>query len=802
MNNPSEKFIKTYSVKTDPKTDSEFTFVKGDYRFSILTSRLLRVEKAKNQNFTDEPTQAVLFRNIAKPAFKITEQAGVVIISTADTVFAYDTKAHKMKSITLKSGKIVTDYKSGNLKGTYRTLDMVNGSHALGNGVISKSGVSVIDDSKTVIINTDGTMKERAKCLDEYYFAYGNDYRACLRDFYKLCGEVPLVPRYCLGNWWSRYKAYSQREYLDLMNKFIEKEIPISVATIDMDWHWVDVIERFGKEDARYQRSDFPFHNPFEFLQGDGWTGYSWNTELFPDYKAMLKELQEKGFKVTVNLHPAQGVRPFEDMYEQMAEKMDIDPKTKKPVNFDITDPKFIEAYFDILHKPYEKDGVDFWWIDWQQERTTKIKGLDPLWALNHYHTLAFNGENKRPLILSRFAEVGSHRYPLGFSGDTIITWKSLDFQPYFTITAANIGYTWWSHDIGGHQLGRRDDELYARWVQFGAYSPIIRLHSTNDEFMGKEPWKYSYAASMAATNAMRERHAMIPYIYSMNRRTQKDGIALCEPMYYSYPDEKQAYDCRNQYFFGSELMVAPVTSPASHRTNLAGTKVWLPKGRWTDIYNGNIYEGGKEIVMYRGIESIPVLAKEGAILPLSENDRTNDCSNPKELKVRIWRGNNSFELYEDDGETMNFKDGSFCVTKMKNEENSNDICFTIKKAEGDLSVIPEERTYKLVFEDVSAAEEIMVNTEEFEIKQICDKIVVTIKNAKPADEIKVTMKNITARQNRDKREFIIELLSKYQFATVFKKSKFNGYIKDISKPFPVKDEDLRGPVEEVLALK
>ncbi|MGN1418763.1 MAG: TIM-barrel domain-containing protein, partial [Acutalibacteraceae bacterium] len=416
MKQPSEKFIKTFSVHSDPKTDRKYTVTVSGFRFSVLTSRLLRVEYSRAKHFTDEPTQAVLFRNIDKPLFTFKKDCNDVVIATKDTVFCYDLKAKKMKSITLKGGKVVTDFEKGNLKGTYRTLDMVNGSIPLEDGLLSRNGVSVVDDSKTVLINSDGTMKERPSCKDEYYFAYGNDYRGCIKDFYKLCGEVPLVPRYCLGNWWSRYKDYSQSEYLELMDKFIENEIPVSVATIDMDWHWVDVIKRFGKEDALYQREGLPIHNMLEIFQSQGWTGYSWNTELFPDYKAMLRQLQDEGFKVTLNLHPAQGVRPFEDMYDEMAKAMDIDPQSRKHIKFDITDPQFIEAYFDILHKPYEKDGVDFWWIDWQQEKTTKIKGLDPLWALNHYHTLAFNGEHKRPLILSRFAQVGSHRYPLGFS--------------------------------------------------------------------------------------------------------------------------------------------------------------------------------------------------------------------------------------------------------------------------------------------------------------------------------------------------------------------------------------------------
>ena len=94
-------------------------------------------------------------------------------------------------------------------------------------------------------------------------------------------------------------------------------------------------------------------------------------------------------------------------------------------------------------------------------------------------------------MILSRYAGLGSHIYPLGFSGDTYINWETLDFQPYFTANAANAAYSWWSHDIGGHQWGGRDDDLYLRWLQFGVFSPIMRLHSTATPVLGKEPWKY-----------------------------------------------------------------------------------------------------------------------------------------------------------------------------------------------------------------------------------------------------------------------------------------------------------------------
>ena len=260
--NTTEYFRKTFSWKSDSKTSDEFTVIKNNVRFSVITDRLLRVEVDKKKHFTDEPTQAIINRNFAKPEFKVVEDGNVVIIITTRVIYRYDTKSHKMLSISLKGGRSLTEYNKGNLKGTYRTLDGTVGEIPLGDGIMSKDGVAVYDDKKSLILNEDGTIGERAKTVkDEYYFAYNHDYRGCLKDFFSLSGQMPLVPRYCLGNWWSRYKAYTQQEYIDLMNKFLEKQIPITVATIDMDWHWVDVKERFGSKSTLNPKSpEYVYH--------------------------------------------------------------------------------------------------------------------------------------------------------------------------------------------------------------------------------------------------------------------------------------------------------------------------------------------------------------------------------------------------------------------------------------------------------------------------------------------------------------------------------------------------------------
>ncbi|MDD4316255.1 MAG: glycoside hydrolase family 31 protein, partial [Clostridia bacterium] len=644
-------------AEVKPKTAKEYIISGDGYRISVLTPQLLRVETGE---FTDEATQSVWFRDFDKPKFAQSQKGAYLYIETTAARFCFNKNSRKITEITfIKDNRTVKCSNKHNLKGTRRTLDFTIGRVRLGMGLMSKTGISVLDDSSSLLLMKGQAVPRFDKATDLYIFAYNRDYRKCLADFFKLTGEVPLIPRYALGNWWSRYRAYTQQEYTALMERFKAEDIPVTVATIDMDWHWVDVNKKF-KLNINKIESPRP-----------GWTGYSWNTELFPDYKGFLKYLRDNNMRTTLNLHPSDGVRWFEDMYEEMAEAMGIDPASKAPIKFDITDRTFISEYFKVLHNPYEDEGVDFWWMDWQQGKKTAVKGLDPLWPLNHYHFLNSQRNNKRPLILSRYAGVGSHRYPLGFSGDTHMYWCSLKFQPYFTANAANIGYTWWSHDIGGHMLGKKSNEMYLRWLQFGIFSPINRLHSTSHDLQGKEPWNYSDVTERYTKEALTLRHRLIPYIYSMNYKTHKEGIPLCEPMYYrsTFPE---AYEYNNQYYFGSELIVAPVVTRLIKPLQMAKTAVWLPEGRWTDIFTGRIYNGGKVINMFRGVSSIPALAKEGAIIPLS-GDSGNKWQNPDKLTVHVYRGEGGFELYEDDGETMDYKDGRCAFTNMRvNEKDGN----------------------------------------------------------------------------------------------------------------------------------
>ncbi len=639
-----------FSVYSKP-IDKARTLVIGDVRVSVISSRIIRVERDKSGRFCDLPTQAILNRNLQNTEFTLTKHDGKVFILTTQAEFIVDVKT--LETLVNVSGKVgfVKPSNKKNLGGTARTLDGTFGNlvswkrkhpgkdhFALGHlrcGIFAQDGAVEVDDSKSFVLKEDGSVEPREEgVVDKYYFAFGDDYLGGLKEFYVLTGHTPLLPKYALGNWWSRYHAYTADEYTRLIDKFAAENVPLTVATIDMDWHIV---------------KNVPKDVPKETMQGAGWTGYTFEKSLFPDHKAFLKGLKDRGLAVTMNLHPKDGVRYFEEQYEDMAKACGIDPATKRAVEFDLTDEKFLPAYFDILHHPYEDEGVDFWWIDWQQGTKSKMKGLDPLWLLNHYHFADNSRGGRRGLILSRYSGLGSHRYPLGFSGDTLVCWRSLDFQPYFTALASNAGYTWWSHDIGGHLFSKGKEELYLRWLEYGVFSPINRLHSSNIG-ISKEPWNYPHVEK-AAEKWLRLRHSLLPYLYSANVRTAYDGIPLISPAYYySASPLARARAFRNEYYFGEQLFVSPITRKG--KGGVTTQEVWLPAGEWYDFFTGKkaaeVGENGTIFLHDYELDEYPVFAKAGAIVPMLEYESGNSQDFEK-LKVKVFGGEeNTYTLYDE----------------------------------------------------------------------------------------------------------------------------------------------------------
>lgn len=689
--------LKDYLIaKVSPKAKQENEIFWKDYRITVLTDRLFRIEREKNKKFRDEATGRVWFRDL--PAQKYESVCGEDKLTVKTDFVTLIVRENVEDCSVIIAGEEKSVSNAGNLLGTCRTLDVCEGNELidfvnnkkteieLGLGVCSKSGVAYFDDSDSFTLLENGeTRKSDYDGTDRYVFAHGKDYRQAVKDFYKICGKPPLVPRFALGNWWSRYYMYTDREYLRLFNKFEERNIPLTVATIDTDWHYSKNIDK--EKHITEQNKNSEKYCGTGIL---GWTGFSWNENLFKDYKSFLKQVKNKNVAITLNLHPAEGVRFWENQYADMAKAMGKNPETCEQIKFDFTDDNFINNYFELLVIPYEKDGVNFWWIDWQQGTTSEIEGVDPLWSLNHYHYQEIKNRSKNPLILSRYAGIGSHRYPVGFSGDTIISWKTLEYLPYFTYTASNVGYTWWSHDIGGHMLGVTNAELYVRFIQFGVFSPINRMHSSDFETLTKEPWYYENGTGLIAAEWLRFRHKMIPYLYTLDKKTHEEGVAMIEPLYYEWAEEKEAYEKRAEYLFGGSLLVAPIYKPLE-KGGYASAEVWIPQGKWTDIFTGDEYEikaeHGEVKTLYRRLESIPVLAKDGTIIPLSR-DKGNSADNPSSLEAWVYSGNGSFKLYED-GATED-KAGEFYTDFLSETENG--VQRVLVSSEGESSVIPERK--------------------------------------------------------------------------------------------------------------
>jgi len=690
--------IKQFKFEHASKSN-EKAIIKGKtFRFTLLTDRLIRIEYSEKGEFEDRPSQTFWFRNQPVPEFTINDSEETLEVKTEYLHLIYQKEQpFCSKSLSIKLIKTNSEWnygmkEKGNLKGTYRTLDRTNGPVNLEKGLLSTEGHVVVDDQPTYVFDENSWVTERIQGNEDlYFFGYGHDYKACIKDYYKVSGATPLLPRFALGNWWSKYWDYTDEEQKELILNFEQRNIPLAVCIIDMDWHVTDIPEKYGR----------------------GWTGYSWNRDNYPDPKAFLSWLKTKKLQSALNLHPALGIRAYEDCYEEVADFMDVDKKNEETVNFDCTDPKFMNAYFTKAHHPIEETGIDFWWMDWQQGNKSKMEGLDPLWMLNHLHFLDLGRDGKkRPFIFSRWPGLGGHRYPIGFSGDTYISWSSLAYQPYFNATAANVGYGWWSNDIGGFYKGCEEPELYARWVEFGVFSPIFRLHSTKNFYMKREPWRWDHHIEWIVSNYMRLRHQLIPYIYTMSKRNADYGMPLVTPMYYDHPENKNAYQFKEQYFYGTELMVAPFITPMIEKLNRSLKKVWIPDGIWFNFFDGEVYTGDKVYSIYGALDQIPVFAKSGAIIPLALLTKENQYDNPDGLEVHVFPGkDNQFTLYEDDGVTLDYEKGKFAETNFNLISTEDAMKLTIHAQDSD-SIIPEKRSYVIKFRSVVEDLEIKCSTE------------------------------------------------------------------------------------------
>ena len=682
---------------SNPVADPAAVVTSGRARFTVLTPEMIRIQYSSTAKFEDRATFAVINRHLPVPVYTTREENGYLYIETEALTLCY--KKNSIISpqyqkpdnlyVTLKVGGHQVIWYPGkedalNLKGTKRTLDTASGDNQRGDledGIISRAGWAVLDESPTTRRGDGSTTFAFDKqvdgidwvatpvdknAIDWYFMGYGHQYKKAIGDYIRIAGRQPMPPLYALGYWYSKYQRYSQSDFMNLTNEIKQNDIPIDVMIMDMDWHL------------------------------DGWTGWTWNKSLISNPDGLIRWMHQQGLKVSLNLHPADGVASYEDHFAEIRKDMGLPGSTDR-VPWQLEDSTFYRSMFKHIIRDRERQGVDFWWLDWQQNLTSQyVAGLGETFWCNHvfYNDMRQHRPDRRPLIFHRWGGMGSHRYPIGFSGDTYGTFGSLAFQPYFTATASNVCFGYWGHDLGGHmQIGDPNPELMLRWLQFGVFSPIFRTHGGSQAGTERRIWKYENFPSMLKCCNLR--YQLMPYIYTAVRQAYDTGISICRPLYYEWPEANEAYRAEQEYMFGDDILVSPVVT-AAERDGMAFHQTWLPEGQWFDVCRGALVHGAQTLSDWYGQEEIPYFYRAGAIIPCNPTVE-NLKGRPAELHLIVVPGADGMtSLYEDEGDTQNYQTGDYTTTVIRQQRTDQQVLLTIEPRNGQFNGMLTERSYQV----------------------------------------------------------------------------------------------------------
>lgn len=596
-------------------------------------------------------------------------------------------------------GADIPNTANSNLGGWVRSLDGQSGSINLFNGLLSKDGWYMIDDSKTAIYDGDWVTSRPNHVggyQDGYFFGYGHNYKTALGDFYKITGNPPLLPKWAFGIWFSRYYAYNYDDYRNtLLPKFRSEKLPLDVLAIDTDWK-----------------------------SPNQWDGWNWNNTLFPDPLNFLYWTKNQGLKVTLNIHPS--IETNDPLFTTANNTADglVKIQNSSKYYFDFSNKMHAQAYFD-LHKPFNTQGIRFWWLDWCDGKIMmSIPGLPGDTWINSLYAKNAEEQGLRGFAFSRIGNGfenysgpgtagtawSEHRYTVQFTGDTYASWDMLGFESYYTIRAANIGMPYVSHDLGSFHQNTLADDMYIRWVQLGTFQPIFRLHSDHGLRL---PWDYPNVTSQAE-NFIRLRHSLVPYIYSQAYKSSTGELPIIRGMYFDYPETPEAYTFDKQYMFGESMLVSPVVNPGS----VALTQVWFPNGEWTNFFTNEKVTGPVTKYVSCDLNSMPVYVKAGGIVPLAPYSDYIGQNAEDTLELKVYTGDDgSFVLYDDEGENLNYKSGMFATTKIDYVENLKTL--TINSQNGSYLNAPTQRAYKMEFYNINTPWQVTVN--DILLKEVSD---------------------------------------------------------------------------------
>ena len=675
------------------QANSQAVFTGPNYRISVLSERLIRLEYSQNGSFSDSLTTLVKNRKFNLPTFKVEQDEKFIVITTKYFMMQYAKNKpflgpkfapdSNLKISLLNTDKVwfYGQAEARNFKGGAISLDDYAGKVNLDKGLYSTDGFVMLDDSGNMEIDQAGFLqKPDPNKIDLYVFMYKRDFGLCLKDYFTLTGYPDIIPRYALGIWWNREQIYSSDDAISLVKAFNRYQIPLSVVLLSEFWHIKDP-------------SDYNLYR----------SGFSFNRDLFPNPNEFISYMHERGIRVGINIDPVEGIRKEENAYMAMAQELGV--LGGETIPFNVLDKNYMASFINHIIFPFLNAGVDIYWLDYKAS-------LDGIQVLDYYYNKSFELlSNSRPLTLTRSPLVAPHHAGILYSGETIVSWDTLKYLPFYNGLAANKGVTWWSHDVGGYKGGTEDSELYLRYIEFSCFSPIFRFSAKRGLYYKREPWMWDVKTYTIAHEYCKLRHRLIPYLYAAAADYSRNGKPLVQPVYYASTEIYDEPLYINEYFFGKELFIAPITKPKDVTMNRSVERIFLPQGVWYDFKTGKKFIGDKRYVVFYKEEEYPVFARAGGIIPLAMiDDNINNTNPPQKMEIQVFPGeNNIFRLYEDDGNTKLYQNGYYIVTVFDYRYEVNKCSLDIYPMEGKTEIIPLYRNYKIRFRNMKEPSKINI---------------------------------------------------------------------------------------------
>lgn len=667
--------------------------VSGNARFQVLSPSLMRMEYSPTAKFVDESTVAVIGRDGWPESKYGTEVVdGWLNVTTDKMTVSYKVGSGPFGEANLKvkwsgsSGERAWkpgDKDDGNLGGlvgdiAHRTEPVTDP------GPLSRGGYFLLDDSRTALRDkATEWVKPRAEkdSQDWYFFAYGQDYAGMLGSLARLLGPVPMIPRYVLGTWFGSRANYDAGQWKLIAERFREEKVPLDVFVLD-SCSWTSVV----------------------------WSGYDWDYEQMPDPKGFFSWMHQNGVHVTLNEHFAPLTKENDRNFETIRKAMGL-PEDTKEISHDLSSKKYAQLYMDLLHKPAMDDGMDFWWQDGCAP--APMEGLDPMmWTREVEYEGQERISGKRAFVFCRLGAWGSHRSGGFFSGDLIPEWDCFKVLVPFNIQGGNMLVPYVNNLAVAVYGVNVDPELYIRWTQFSSFSPIFWYHGL---WGMRLPWEYGDQAKEICKAYLGLRERLVPYTYTHSRIAHETGLPIVRGLYLQYPDQEQAYG-KEQYLYGHDLLVAPITEPNHGKPVLKD--IFLPSGEnWYDYATGRIYSGGQTVPYEAPLDRMPLFVRAGAIVPMAPemNYVGERPSDPMTLNVYASDKQSSFKLYEDDGESLDYRQGKFAWTTLTFAPGASDSTLTIGAADGSYKGQLAKRRYEIKLHGLLKPKSIGVNGKDLD---------------------------------------------------------------------------------------